>query len=76
MAPRYKKGQTVTYKPIGGPNTNTPESVGRISNVLTEPGRQADMNVQASAENPRYEIVNENTGKSTAVYETSILGSA
>lgn len=56
MAPRYKKGQMVTYKPIGGPDSNTPESVGRINDVLTEPGMQANRNVQASADNPRYEV--------------------
>ncbi|KAI2630228.1 hypothetical protein GGS26DRAFT_103048 [Hypomontagnella submonticulosa] len=76
MAPRYKKGQMVTYKPVGGPDSNTPESIGRINSVLTEPGRQADRNVQASADNPRYEIVNDNTGKTTTIYETNILGSA
>lgn len=64
----------VTYKPIGGPNTNTPESTGKIMDVLTEPGVQADRNVQASPANPRYEIVNDNTGKTTTIYETSILG--
>ncbi|XXH02433.1 hypothetical protein Hte_008808 [Hypoxylon texense] len=56
MAPRYKKGEMVTYKPIGGPDTNTPESTGKIMDVLTEPGVQADRNVQASPDNPRYEV--------------------
>ncbi|KAI1413163.1 hypothetical protein F5Y13DRAFT_189525 [Hypoxylon sp. FL1857] len=76
MAPRYQKGQMVTYKPVGGPDSNTPESVGRINDVLTEPGKQADRNVQASADNPRYEIINNNTGKATTIYESNILGSA
>ncbi|OTA68776.1 hypothetical protein K449DRAFT_323175 [Hypoxylon sp. EC38] len=76
MAPRYQKGQMVTYKPVGGPDSNTLESIGRINNVLTEPGKQADRNVQASPDNPRYEIVNDNTGKTTTIYESNILGSA
>ncbi|KAI2769940.1 hypothetical protein F4815DRAFT_489449 [Daldinia loculata] len=76
MAPRYKKGQTVTYKPVGGPNSNTPESTGKINGVLTKPGMQADRNVQASVDNPRYEIVNDNTGKTSTIHESNILGSA
>ncbi|KAI2626666.1 hypothetical protein GGR54DRAFT_480102 [Hypoxylon sp. NC1633] len=72
----YKKGQSVRYKPVGGPDSNTSESTGRITGVLTEPGVQADRNVQASAEEPRYEIQNDNTGKTTAIYEKNILGTA
>ncbi|EAU86531.1 hypothetical protein CC1G_10253 [Coprinopsis cinerea okayama7 len=74
MAPQFKKGQTVRYKPIGGPHSNTPESVGVIRDVLTSPGREADRNVNASAEDPRYEIENSNTGKLSAIYESNILG--
>ncbi|KAJ7116642.1 hypothetical protein B0H16DRAFT_1666598 [Mycena metata] len=74
MAPQYKKGETVRYKPIGGPDSNTPETVGTITDVLTEPGRQADRNVNASEEDPRYEIENANTGKMTTIYEKNILG--
>ncbi|OTB08458.1 hypothetical protein M426DRAFT_184238 [Hypoxylon sp. CI-4A] len=72
----YKTGQTVRYKPVGGPNSNTSESTGKITDVLTEPGVQADRNVQASADEPRYEIQNDNTGKKTAIYEKNILGTA
>ncbi|KAI1094688.1 hypothetical protein F5B19DRAFT_490225 [Rostrohypoxylon terebratum] len=73
---QYKEGQTVRYKPVGGPGSNTSESTGRITDVLTKPGMQADRNVQASADEPRYEIQNDNTGKRTTVYEKNILGSA
>ncbi|KAI1448274.1 hypothetical protein F5Y02DRAFT_415004 [Annulohypoxylon stygium] len=52
---QYKTGQTVRYKPVGGPGSNTSESTGRITDVLTKPGVQADRNVQASADEPRYE---------------------
>ncbi|KAI1412892.1 hypothetical protein F5Y13DRAFT_199382 [Hypoxylon sp. FL1857] len=74
--PQYKTGQTVRYKPVGGPDSNTSESTGKITDVLTEPGVQAERNVQASAEDPRYEIQNDNTGKVTTVYEKNILGTA
>ncbi|RXW23111.1 hypothetical protein EST38_g2748 [Candolleomyces aberdarensis] len=76
MAPQYQKGDSVKYKPIGGPDSNTPESFGEVKDVLTEPGRQADRNVQASEDNPRYEIQNFNTGKVTTIYECNILGKA
>ncbi|KAH8755312.1 hypothetical protein F5883DRAFT_607639 [Diaporthe sp. PMI_573] len=59
---RYETGQSVRYKP----------TVGVITDVLTEPGIQADRNVQASPDSPRYE--NSNTGKVTTVYEVNILG--
>ncbi|KAI0386195.1 hypothetical protein F5Y04DRAFT_289906 [Hypomontagnella monticulosa] len=74
--PQYKNGQSVRYKPVGGPDSNTSESTGKITGVLTEPGVQADRNVQASPDDPRYEIQNDNTGKRTTVYEKNILGSA
>ncbi|KAH7248413.1 hypothetical protein B0J15DRAFT_551322 [Fusarium solani] len=53
------------YKPVGGPDSQTSETVGVITDVLTEPGIQADRNVQASPDSPRYEIQNSNTGKIT-----------
>ncbi|KAI0460319.1 hypothetical protein F5B21DRAFT_359 [Xylaria acuta] len=74
MAPKYSSGQTVRYKPVGGPDSNTSESTGKIMDVLTEPGMQADRHVQASRQEPRYEIQNDNTGKLTSVYEANILG--
>ncbi|KAK4159694.1 hypothetical protein QBC43DRAFT_221458 [Cladorrhinum sp. PSN259] len=70
----FSPGQTVRYKPIGGPESNTSESVGTIKDVLTEPGKQAGRNVNASMENPRYEIENLNTGKTSTIYERNILG--
>ena len=39
-----------------GPDSNTSETTGKINDVLTEPGVKADRNVQASAEDPRYEV--------------------
>ncbi|KAI0541489.1 hypothetical protein GGR58DRAFT_497991 [Xylaria digitata] len=76
MAPKYHNGQIVRYKPVGGPGSNTSESTGKITDVLMEPGMQANRNVQASASEPRYEIQNDNTGKLTSVYEANIIGRA
>lgn len=39
-----------------GPDSHTSESVGKVKDVLTEPGHQAGRNVNASPENPRYEV--------------------
>ncbi|RDW67271.1 DUF2945 domain-containing protein [Aspergillus mulundensis] len=74
--PRYQNGQMVEYKPVGGRDSNTSKSTGTIKSVLTESGRQADRNVDASQDKPRYEIENSNTGKLTSVYEDNILGEA
>ncbi|KAL4940178.1 hypothetical protein BDV06DRAFT_224352 [Aspergillus oleicola] len=74
--PRYSNGQMVKYKPVGGPDSNTATSTGTIKSILTESGKQADRNVEASTDRPRYEIENSNTKKVTSVYETNILGEA
>ncbi|KAI0166551.1 hypothetical protein GGR57DRAFT_447070 [Xylariaceae sp. FL1272] len=76
MAPKYREGERVRYKPVGGRASNTSESTGKITDVLTEPGTQADRNVNASADEPRYEIQNDNTGKMTSIYESNILDRA
>ncbi|KAI5793299.1 hypothetical protein EDC01DRAFT_785046 [Geopyxis carbonaria] len=71
--PQYEEGQRVQYHPIGGPH-GTSTSTGTIKRVLTEPdsaGTQGTT-VHASPDDPRYEIENENTGKSSAVKEINI----
>ncbi|KAL2832557.1 hypothetical protein BDW59DRAFT_139419 [Aspergillus cavernicola] len=72
--PRYSNGQMVEYKPIGGRDSNTSVSTGKVMSVLTEAGRQAERNVEATKDKPRYEIENSNTGKRTSVFEDNILG--
>ncbi|KAF2275417.1 uncharacterized protein EI97DRAFT_467991 [Westerdykella ornata] len=74
--PQFKQGSSVRYKPVGGPESNTSESVGTIKSILTEHGQQAGRNVAASEEEPRYEIENNNTGKTTTIFEKNILGPA
>ncbi|ODM14907.1 hypothetical protein SI65_09659 [Aspergillus cristatus] len=74
--PQYRNGQAVHYKPVGGPNSRTSESIGTIQSILTEPGNQAGRNVDASEEEPKYEIENQDTGKTTTVFERNILGGA
>ncbi|KAI9734234.1 MAG: hypothetical protein M1834_002336 [Cirrosporium novae-zelandiae] len=74
--PQYKIGQSVRYKPIGGPDSNTPTSIGTIKEVITSPGVLMDRMVEASEEEPRYEIENRNTGKSAALKEACIVGLA
>ncbi|KAJ3535731.1 hypothetical protein NMY22_g6352 [Coprinellus aureogranulatus] len=71
MAPQFKVGETVRYKPVGGPDSNTSETTGTIKDVLTEPGRQADRNVQASEDDPRYEIENSNSPTQFLVENTA-----
>ncbi|KAH8695257.1 hypothetical protein BGW36DRAFT_299075 [Talaromyces proteolyticus] len=74
--PQYKVNQQVRYKPVGGPESHTSETVGKIQKVITEPGNLTGREVAASAEVPRYEIENSNTGKRTAIKEPNILGPA
>ncbi|KAK4216531.1 hypothetical protein QBC37DRAFT_416904 [Rhypophila decipiens] len=69
----YDLGMTVRYKPVGGPESES-ESVGKITDIMTEPGKQAGHDVNASMENPSYEIENLSTHKMTTVYEKNILG--
>ncbi|KAF2397752.1 hypothetical protein EJ06DRAFT_532743 [Trichodelitschia bisporula] len=73
-APMYDIGDEVTYKPVGGPTSHTSTSIGTITKVLTQPGRAAGRNVNASEEDPRYEILNNHTQKKSAMYEKNVLG--
>ncbi|EEP78377.1 predicted protein [Uncinocarpus reesii 1704] len=74
--PRYEEGMDVRYKPVGGPDSQTSVSTGTVMSIATEPTQQAGRNVSASDADPRYEIRNSNTGKTTTVYEKNILGEA
>jgi hypothetical protein len=59
-----------------GRESNTSETVGVVRQVITEPGSLTGRQVQASNDNPRYEVENSNTGKRTAIKESNILAPA
>ncbi|KAL1980693.1 hypothetical protein VTN96DRAFT_3643 [Rasamsonia emersonii] len=71
--PQYKVGQEVRYKPVGGPESKTSESVGIVREVITEPGFLTGRHVQASPDTPRYEIENSTTHKRSAIKEDNII---
>jgi len=72
----YQAGQNVEYKPIGGPNSNTSVSTGTIERVITskQPAGDTKVSVNASEDNPRYEIKNNHTGKKSAINGANIIG--
>ncbi|BDD57073.1 hypothetical protein MPDQ_007417 [Monascus purpureus] len=74
--PEYRKGDCVRYKPVGGPESKTSESVGIIREVSTQPTMLTGRNVEASSDEPRYEIENRHTHKKSAIKEANILGPA
>ncbi|RFU33783.1 hypothetical protein B7463_g2547, partial [Scytalidium lignicola] len=73
---QFKEGQTVRFKQSGGQGSGTSENVGIIRNILTEPGMLGNRNVDASKDEPHYEIENQNTGKRTTVHEKNLMGLA
>ncbi|KAF3404101.1 hypothetical protein DPV78_002708 [Talaromyces pinophilus] len=86
--PQYKVNDSVRYKPVGaywntrshligyliiGPQSHTSETVGVIKEVLTSPGNLTGRQVQATEQDPRYEIENSHTHKRTAIKESNII---
>ncbi|EFR00335.1 hypothetical protein MGYG_03337 [Nannizzia gypsea CBS 118893] len=71
--PRFYTGQNIVYRPVGGRDSRTSDTIGTITNVLTHDGRQAGRNVTASDDEPRYEVENQNTGKLTSIKEENVL---
>ncbi|KAF7716860.1 Uncharacterized protein PECH_006957 [Penicillium ucsense] len=74
--PAFQAGQRVSYKPVGGRESHTSESVGVIRDVSTHDTTMTGRRVEASPGEPRYEIENEHTHKRSAVKESNILGPA
>ncbi|CAI7580239.1 unnamed protein product [Penicillium glandicola] len=66
--PRYKEGDKVSYKPVGGAQSKTSTSVGVIRETLG--GRSS------SDDEMRYKIENMHTHKSSSVKEGNIEGPA
>ncbi|RPA75140.1 hypothetical protein BJ508DRAFT_332423 [Ascobolus immersus RN42] len=71
----FREGQTVEYVPIGGPNSHTSMSTGRIERVLTSKAQAGDKNVRVNAtkDQPQYEILNDNTQKRTALKGKNLI---
>ncbi|KAG8722755.1 hypothetical protein FRC08_010365 [Ceratobasidium sp. 394] len=78
MSTQYKVGQKVQYTAIGGGNVENSATTGEIIEVITtpEPAGTTGNTVQASEEEPRYLIRNDNTGKSTPYKAANIIGLA
>ncbi|CAE6413552.1 unnamed protein product [Rhizoctonia solani] len=72
---QYQVGQKVKYTAIGGGNVENSMTTGEITEVLTnaEPAGSTGVTVNASEEEPRYVIKNDNTGKSTAYKAENIV---
>ncbi|KAJ5960470.1 uncharacterized protein N7479_007620 [Penicillium vulpinum] len=66
--PRFKEGDKVSYKPVGGAQSKTNKSVGVIRETLG--GRSSSDN------ETRYMIENMHTHKSSSVKEGNIEGPA
>ncbi|KAL1977157.1 hypothetical protein VTN31DRAFT_16 [Thermomyces dupontii] len=71
--PAYRVNQQVRYKPVGGAESKTSESVGIIRDVITQPGNLTGRNVHASPSTPRYEVENAHTHKRSAIKEENII---
>ncbi|QKX59599.1 uncharacterized protein TRUGW13939_06736 [Talaromyces rugulosus] len=52
---RYEQGQSVEYRSVGDPESNMQQSTGIITAILTEPGQQSGISVNASEADQRYE---------------------
>ncbi|KAJ5541455.1 hypothetical protein N7494_006531 [Penicillium frequentans] len=75
--PMFHQGQRVSYKPVGGPDSNTSASVGVIREIATKPTNLTGRSVVASDEEPRYQVLRtKKTHKSSAVKEANIIGPA
>ncbi|KAJ5887871.1 hypothetical protein N7495_007912 [Penicillium taxi] len=72
----YKEGDRVSYKPVGGPNSNTSASTGIIRGVTTTLTTLSGRSMTAMEQEPRYQIENDNTSKNSVVKECNILGPA
>ncbi|RPB26511.1 hypothetical protein L211DRAFT_899891 [Terfezia boudieri ATCC MYA-4762] len=70
-----RKASTFSTVPLEGRNTNSPTLHGKIEQVITQDdvAGRTGVTVHASAEDPRYEIRNCNTGKTTGLRESNIL---
>ncbi|KAJ6595134.1 hypothetical protein DFH09DRAFT_1305815 [Mycena vulgaris] len=75
-APEYEVGDHVEYQAIGGGNVENSTTTGEITEVVTSkaPAGETGVKVNASKDEPRYVIRNDNTGKETAYKSKNITG--
>ncbi|KAF9261765.1 hypothetical protein L218DRAFT_1001295 [Marasmius fiardii PR-910] len=74
----YKPGDRVQYQAIGGGNVENSTTTGEVVDVVDskKPAGEAGVTVNASKDDPRFVIRNDNTGKETAYKGANIKGSA
>ncbi|KAJ3750720.1 hypothetical protein DFH05DRAFT_109877 [Lentinula detonsa] len=72
----YETGDHVQYQAVGGGRGTTSTTTGEIEEVITQkqPAGETGVRVNASSDDPRYVIRNDNTGKATAYKEKNIEG--
>ncbi|EEB90160.1 hypothetical protein MPER_11672 [Moniliophthora perniciosa FA553] len=74
----YKVGDRVEYQAIGGGNVENSTTSGEIVEIIEskQPVGETGVQVNASEDEPRYLIRNDNTGKETAYKGSNIMGKA
>ncbi|KAF5389026.1 hypothetical protein D9757_005090 [Collybiopsis confluens] len=74
----YDIGDHVQYQAVGGGNVPNSTTQGEVTDVITdkESAGETGVRVNASSDDPRYVIRNDNTGKKTAYKEKNIEGTA
>ncbi|KAJ3725714.1 hypothetical protein EV361DRAFT_946639 [Lentinula raphanica] len=72
----YNVGDRVEYQGIGGGNVGNSTTHGEITDIITEkqPAGSSGNTVNASEQDPRFVIRNDNTGKETAYKSENIKG--
>ncbi|KAK7468270.1 hypothetical protein VKT23_002780 [Stygiomarasmius scandens] len=73
---QFSVGDRVEYQGIGGGNVENSTTHGQITNIVESKQEAQEARVQANAskDDPRYVIRNDNTGKETAYKPQNIKG--
>ncbi|THU96910.1 hypothetical protein K435DRAFT_663544 [Dendrothele bispora CBS 962.96] len=72
----FQVGDRVEYQAIGGGNVENSTTHGEITGIVEskEEAQKAGVQANASKDDPRYVIRNDNTGKETAYKPENITG--
>ncbi|KAF7361467.1 DUF2945 family protein [Mycena sanguinolenta] len=75
-ATEYAVGDHVEYQAVGGGTVTNSTTTGEITEVVTSkaPAGETGVKVNATKDDPRYVIRNDNTGKETAYKSKNITG--